>query len=35
MKIEEIWLRTQDPRRFSGFTVVVVTFFFENPRRFP
>ena len=26
-KNEEIWLHTQNPRRFAGFTVVVVTFF--------
>ena len=26
-KNEEIWLHTQNPRRFPGFTVVVVTFF--------
>ena len=26
-KNEEIWLDTQSPRRFPGFTVVVVTFF--------
>ena len=26
-KNEKIWLHTQNPRRFSGFTVVVVTFF--------
>ena len=24
---EEIWIQTQNPRRFPGFTVVVVTFF--------
>ena len=24
---EEIWIHTQNPRRFPGFTVVVVTFF--------
>ena len=28
-KKEEIWLRTQNPRRFPRFTVVVVTFFVE------
>ena len=28
-KNEEIWLQTQNPRRFPGFTVVVVTFFVE------
>ena len=26
-KNEEIWSHTQNPRRFPGFTVVVVTFF--------
>ena len=26
-KNEEIWLHTQNPQRFPGFTVVVVTFF--------
>ena len=26
-KNEEIWFHTQNPRRFPGFTVVVVTFF--------
>ena len=34
-KNEEIWIHTQNPRRFQGFTVVVVTFFVKNPRRFP
>ena len=29
MKNEEIWSQTQNPRRFPGFTVVVVTFFVE------
>ena len=29
-KNEEIWLHTQNPRRFQGFTVVVVTFFVES-----
>ena len=28
-KNEEIWLHAQNPRRFPGFTVVVVTFFVE------
>ena len=28
-KNEEIWLHTQNPRRFPGFTVVVVSFFVE------
>ena len=28
-KNEEIWIHTQNPRRFPGFTVVVVTLFFE------
>ena len=26
-KNEEIWIHTQNPRRFPGFTVVAVTFF--------
>ena len=26
-KNEEIWIHTQNPRRFPGFTVVLVTFF--------
>ena len=26
-KNDEIWIHTQNPRRFLGFTVVVVTFF--------
>ena len=29
MKNEEIWFHTQNPRRFTGFTVVVVTFFIK------
>ena len=34
-KNEEIWLHTQNPRRFPRFTVVVdVVFFCRNPRRF-
>ena len=28
-KIKNIWLHTQNPRRFPGFTVVEVTFFVE------
>ena len=32
-KNEEIWLGTQNPLRFPGFTVVVVTFYRQNPRR--
>ena len=33
-KNEAIWLHTQNPLRFPRFTVVVVTFFRQNPRRF-
>ena len=33
-KNEEIWIHAQNPRRFSGFNVVVVTFFRQNPWRF-
>ena len=33
-KNEEIWIQTKNPRRFPGFTVVVV-FVSRNPRRFP
>ena len=29
IKNEAIWLHTHNPRRFPGFTVVVVTFFVE------
>ena len=32
---DEIWFQTQNPRRFPGFAVAVVTFFRRNPRRFP
>ena len=28
-KNEEIWIHTQNPRRFPGFTVVVATLFFK------
>ena len=28
-KNDEIWIHTQNPRRFPGFTVVVETFFFK------
>ena len=34
-KNEKHWIQTQNPRRFPGFTVVVVTFFRQDPRRFP
>ena len=34
-KNEKNWIHTQNHRRFPGFTVVVVTFFRQNPLRFP